>query len=122
MIIYKITNKINDKSYIGQTIQNLNKRWKNHCYDALKKLDKFKFYNAIRKYGKDCWSLEIIEEVDNEVLLNEREYYWIAYYDTFKNGYNSTSGGERGKLLFSEEVSLDAFDEFPDASNEEFYE
>lgn len=91
MIIYKCTNFINGKAYIGQTISTIEKRWKGHC----KCKRKCHFSSAIRKYGTQCWKLEIIEEVSSRELLNDREIYWIAYYDTFKNGYNSTSGGKQ---------------------------
>ena len=49
-------------------------------------------YRAMRKHGKDIFHIEQIEECDNE-KLNEREKYWISYYDSYKNGYNSTPGG-----------------------------
>lgn len=51
------------------------------------------FHRAIRKYGIDNWTTEILETIDND-LLNEKEKYWIEYFDSFKNGYNSTTGGE----------------------------
>ena len=91
-IIYKITNTINGKSYIGQTVKTLAKRWYYHYHYA--KNNKNHFHDAILKYGTDCWSFEILEEVNDNNLLNEREIYWIVYYDTFKSGYNSTIGGE----------------------------
>ncbi len=97
-IIYKITNNITGKGYIGQTTQAFKKRWYFHCYEAKDKRNFNKFYNAIRKYGAECWSVEVLEEVNDVNLLNEREVYWINYYNTFKNGYNSTSGGERGSV------------------------
>lgn len=90
-LIYKITNNINGKSYIGQTQLSLKKRWDEHIRAS--KIYDYKFYRAIRKYGIECFSQEIIEEVPNK-LLNEREIYWIAFYDTYKNGYNSTLGGD----------------------------
>ena len=52
-----------------------------------------KFHKALRKYGKDNFTQEIIEEVDDK-LLDEREIYWIRFYDSFKHGYNSTVGGD----------------------------
>lgn len=92
-IIYRITNNINNKSYIGQTIFSLEKRLKSHYCDTFTKNSKTKFHNALRKHPTEVWVCEIIEEVDDINLLNEREIYWIFHYDTFKNGYNSTSGG-----------------------------
>ena len=90
--IYKITNKINNKVYIGQTICTPNKRWYHHITDSNLGFD-LKFHRAIRKYGKENFKREIVERVDDE-LLNDREIYWIKYYDSYKNGYNSTEGGD----------------------------
>jgi group I intron endonuclease len=92
MIIYRITNSINGKSYIGQTKNKLKYRWKDHCRNAEKDNNNY-FYNAIRKYGTECWTLETLEEVKDVNLLNEREIYWIEFYNTFKDGYNLRSGG-----------------------------
>ena len=93
-IIYKITNTVNNKSYIGQTRQSIQFRWNQH----ISKKDNTYFHNAIQKYGKDNFIIETLEECDVEVL-NEREIYYIAKYDTFKNGYNLTIGGDGNKKL-----------------------
>lgn len=97
--IYKVTNKINNKIYIGQTIFSLEERWYRHQIKA--KLDKTnnKFYNAINKYGIKNFYPEVIEECPEEELDN-REKYWITYYDSYNNGYNSTLGGE-GTILYN---------------------
>ena len=52
MYIYRITNKINNKIYIGQTIKTIKIRWLRHCTDALNYRSNTKFAKAIRKYGK----------------------------------------------------------------------
>lgn len=93
--IYKITNLINKKSYIGQSLD-IHRRWRreiddsnnpnSHSYD-------YPLMRAFRKYGIDNFNFEIIEECDIE-NLNEREMYWINFYDTFFNGYNQTLGGD----------------------------
>lgn len=88
-IIYKHTNKINGKSYIGQTVQTMEQRLKQH----LKNKKNHNFINAINKYGIDEFHSEIIEEVD-ENKLDEKEIYWIAYCNTYNNGYNMTEGGD----------------------------
>ena len=95
--VYKITNNINGKVYIGITIQGVDVRWYKHCSDA--NLDStFPIHNAIRKYGKDNFKIEVIEEIENEDFdfLKEREKYWIQYYDSYnrEKGYNLTLGGD----------------------------
>lgn len=94
--IYKITNNLNKKCYIGQTHFTVEKRWKEHQQDSHKEfLQKRPLYNAIKKYGIENFSIETIEEVANN-LLNEREEYWIKYYNSYGNtGYNATLGGDR---------------------------
>lgn len=93
-IIYKITNKVNGKSYIGQTRYTIEFRWKQHQH----KKDNTYFHNAIHKYGVDNFSIEILEECDIEEL-NQKEIFYIAKYDTFKNGYNLTIGGDGNRRL-----------------------
>lgn len=93
--IYKITNNINNKIYIGKTVETVEKRWKEHIVDSKKKTCKNRpLYQAINKYGIEHFSIEEIEEVQNEILLNERERFWIEYFGSFKNGYNATLGGD----------------------------
>ncbi len=97
--IYKITNKINGKAYIGQSID-IEARWKNHKLKPFvlgsENYDKC-LYKAIRKYGLENFSFEVLEECEPK-QLNEREIYWINYYQTFPpelgKGYNQTAGGE----------------------------
>lgn len=93
--IYKITNLINYKSYIGQSVD-INYRFNNHKSESFN--PKSNAYNtaihrAIRKYGIESFSFEIIEECSPE-LLSEREIYWIDYYNSYGDGYNLTKGGE----------------------------
>lgn len=94
--IYKITNKINNKVYIGQTINSLEKRFKQHLSEA-KQGKNCRLHSAIRKYGIDAFVIEPIEKVENE-FLNERERYYISLYDTTNtnNGYNMDAGGQSG--------------------------
>lgn len=92
MYIYKITNKINNKVYIGQTIHSIESRWKRHQYDAFKK--DTHFARAIRKYGAENFIVEQIDIANSKEELNEKEIYWIKYYNSTIDGYNSTDGGE----------------------------
>ena len=97
--IYKITNKVNGKVYIGKTIYSIQKRWEEHLRDAKKsRCEKRPLYNAINKYSKENFKIEQIEECSYDIL-NERERYWIEYYGSFKNGYNATIGGDGQSYL-----------------------
>lgn len=94
--IYKITNKKNNKSYIGQTSRSYKDRWADHKRDRFKEpYCNWPLYKMMNKVGLENVEWEVIEEVSNE-LLNERERYWINYYDTKSNGYNCTYGGNNG--------------------------
>ena len=96
--IYKITNKINGKVYIGQTIKTVEKRFIQHKNNSNKEyFSQIILYKAFNKYGIENFVCEEIEEVDNS-LLDEREKYWIEYYDSYFNGYNSTLGGRKVQL------------------------
>lgn len=96
-LIYKVTNVLNNKVYIGQTTTSLEKRKKEH----LSKQDNTYFHNALQKYGKECFIWEIIEQDIEISELNAREQYWIQYYNSnnHDNGYNLSAGGENGDAL-----------------------
>ena len=100
MIIYLITNKVNEKKYVGQHCGTTDSRWKQHLHAALKLEDPKPLYAAFRKYGIDNFTYEVLETLPkdaNEELLDDREKYFIQQYDTFiKNGkgYNLTLGGD----------------------------
>lgn len=95
--IYKITNKVNGKSYIGQTRYTVEFRWKQHQH----KVDNTYFHNAINKYGADNFTVETLEECKYEDL-DSREIFYIAKYDTFNNGYNLTIGGDGRRKIVSD--------------------
>lgn len=101
MIIYKITNKINGKYYIGKTIYTVEWRWKIHVTHSKREDDHLLFHRAIKKYGVENFVLEVIDTANNENELNEKEKYWIEYYKSYltENGYNLTKGGEGGALV-----------------------
>lgn len=95
--IYQIINDINNKIYIGKTEFSIDKRFKEHCFDAFKERnEKRPLYSAMRKYGIEHFHIELIEETDNP---EEREKYWIEQKQSFKNGYNATLGGDGKKYL-----------------------
>lgn len=106
--IYKITNLIDEKVYIGQSI-NIPTRWAAHKSSAFRtncKAYNSPLYRAIRKYGLDNFEFSIIEYCSPE-QLNEREVYWIKVYDSFKNdekGYNLTPGGKEPVVAVPSEI------------------
>jgi hypothetical protein len=94
--IYKITNTVNGKIYIGQTIHTTEWRWNTHLLAAYNNRmgdHNVLFHRAIRKYGIDAFVVEELEKCDN-AMLSEREQYWIKKYNSYKEGYNLTIGGE----------------------------
>ena len=98
MLIYKATNLLNNKSYVGKTEKTFDERKSNHLNDA--KRDKgFAFHAAIRKYGEENFVWEVVEDnIIDEVTLNQKEEHYIALYESFgPKGYNMTKGGEGQK-------------------------
>lgn len=111
--IYKITNLINHKMYIGQSVH-IEQRWKDHKARAYyKDCEEYErpLYRAMRKYGLDNFDFEIVEECTVEAL-NERERYWIKFYNTFSDGYNLTVGGDSS--IQHDTVLLSVIDEIYD--------
>lgn len=93
--IYKITNKVNQKVYIGFT-NNPKRRWKNHrnCKDNRH------LYRAMKIYGKENFEFEILfESEDRDYTLKVMEPYYINLYNSNKIGYNYTTGGENSNTL-----------------------
>lgn len=87
--IYKIENDINDNLYIGQSVD-IEGRWRQHCRLID---DGCVIHKAMIKYGVEHFSCSVIETcAENE--LDEKEIYWINFYDSYKKGYNMTIGGK----------------------------
>lgn len=107
MFIYKITNILNDKVYIGLTTKsNVKNRFYQHMYNAFKtNLDTY-FYNAIRKHGRDNFKIETIETCSDFDELNFLEKYYIKFYNSTdkRYGYNLLAGGTQCKM--TEEIKL----------------
>ena len=108
-IIYKITCTRNNKIYIGLTTKTLNWRFKKHIYEAFKYPDSpLHIRRAIRKYGADAFTIEQIDTAETQQELNQKEKYWIAFYNSTETGYNETAGGEGGNTyLRLSEARLD---------------
>jgi group I intron endonuclease len=93
--IYIIKNTVNDKVYIGQTTMKVQARFKAHCKPSTTKTrGSYKLYNAMNKHGVKNFYYEILHSDILESELNELEISMIEKYDSFHNGYNSTSGGD----------------------------
>ncbi len=103
MYIYKITNLINNKIYIGQTTKKIEQRLNKHVSEAKCEIEGTRpnnyFHNALNKYGVENFKIEIIEEVRTRQELNFKEDYWIKYYNATDKyiGYNLMTGGISGK-------------------------
>jgi len=91
--IYKIVNKVNEKIYIGCTINSLEHRFNEHLYRCLNTDYKSKLYNSIRKYGKENFEISLIEECDLSCIY-ETEKKYVKEYNSYEEGMNSTFGGE----------------------------
>lgn len=94
--IYKITNKVNGKVYVGQSIDIID-RWKQHYYKAFNSKEvafNSAIHSAFRKYGIENFELEVIEECSAEEL-DEKEKFWVKEFNSLSpNGYNILSGGQ----------------------------
>lgn len=98
-IIYKATNLVNGKIYIGKGINFINR--KSHHLMLARKGEGYAFHNAIRKYGEEEFNWTIIDQAYSKEELNDKEIFWIDYYKSFRdygNGYNLTTGGDGGSL------------------------
>jgi group I intron endonuclease len=98
MIIYKITNTINGKIYIGKTTKSLNERKKTHL-KRFRYGKKTHLYSAFKKYGNDAFLWEELIKCSDINELNELEIFFIKKYDSIKNGYNMTMGGDGGDTI-----------------------
>jgi group I intron endonuclease len=94
MLVYKATNKINGKEYVGQTAKGLKQRKSQHIREALRGVDNNYFHFALKKYGPENFDWEIIVEgTGSSEILNEIEKHFIRLYNTFGKGYNLNIGG-----------------------------
>ena len=83
-----VGNEVNGKIYVGQTKGSIENRFQEHSRA------KSIIGKAIRKYGKDNFTIEVIENVTDYSLIDEREIYWIDFYKSTLEGYNISSGGQ----------------------------
>lgn len=86
-MIYKITNKLNSKSYIGQTSQTLSERIKQHIYN------KTNIGKVLLNYGINNFDIQVLDISESKEKIDKAERYWIEMYDAINNGYNILKGG-----------------------------
>ena len=107
--IYKITNLVTNKIYIGRTVKTIEQRFSEHCRvafnDKIKK--KLKIQNSIRKYGIDNFKLELLEACESKDTYDAREQYYINLYDARNPqiGYNVHEGGEGGITYVGKKIA-----------------
>lgn len=106
--IYKVTNLINGKIYIGQTIQSVKDRWYRHCSKSGISQAELNthFKRAILKYSKENFKIEVLEKCDSK-LLDAREKFYISYFNSYESGYNSTLGGQVGSKPYKTTKSVE---------------
>ncbi len=94
MLIYLLTNQVNGKKYVGQTSGSLDDRWAQHCSEANTRC-LTPLHKAIKKYGHDKFTREVVGFAANRELLNALEKFFVAYIFTkVPRGYNLTDGGD----------------------------
>ena len=107
--IYKYTNKINGKSYIGLSNDIQRRQWEHQT--LANQQDTSHFHRALCKYGMENFVFEVLEtfETEDRELLGKREQYWIQYYNTYAEGYNETLGGDitQGKPKLTKQDVID---------------
>lgn len=123
--IYKSTNKLNGKSYIGQTVNYRTRVWQHRrCYEK----EDCKFHEAIQKYGFDNFDWEVLETCQDFGEAIRLEKYYIEKFDSCRNGYNMNKGGVGGfnaraiVCLTLDGVFVKRYDSAEDAEKEDgFY-
>lgn len=105
MHIYLVTNLVNGKMYVGQTIQSVERRWRKHLSNA-KGGQQDRLYQAIRKYGPAAFVAERLTQCDSINQMNNLEKLWITLLGTYnyESGYNMTPGGDGHPLPCTEET------------------
>lgn len=91
--VYKITNSINDKVYVGRTVRSIEQRYKEHL-QSLENGDTRHLYSAMRKYGANNFKIELIEECSTLDDMIEKEAYYCELLEAYTKGYNMTTAGE----------------------------
>jgi group I intron endonuclease len=119
MVIYKATNKINGKVYIGKTENTLTARWKEHLR-AVHKGSRLYFHRAIRKHGAEAFETNTLHEAKSFDELNAMETFFIILYQSHKleYGYNMTLGGDGASPGNKNAVGYTHTDEWKEAARQ----
>ena len=97
MLVYKITNKVNGKVYIGQTAKSLKLRWRQHCRKTKRACPLIS--RAIMRHGPENFTVEVLSICSDQRQLNDAEEYFIQYFQSLSpDGYNLATGGSHSKL------------------------
>lgn len=119
ILVYKLTCGVSGKSYVGITARALDTRWFEHVARARQGVRNSRLYDAMRKYGIDSFTREIVGTADTEDEARSLERAFILQFGTFASGYNANEGGcgllhvpqemrdrigsaQRGKVISSE--------------------
>lgn len=111
MFIYKISNIINNKVYIGQTIRPIEDRFHRHINDAMNNVLDTHFARAIRAYGPDKFYIELLDTANSQEELTQKEHEYILQYNSVEEGYNETDakskcGGNTYKNKTEQEMEI----------------
>jgi len=109
--IYLITNLVNDRVYIGQTIKPIEDRFKEHVSESrMMRIKTMPLYHAINKYGVKNFKILLLEKV-NKDKMDEREKHYINKYNSFNYGYNATTGGhlKAKRIPYSDKEIIDKY-------------
>jgi group I intron endonuclease len=112
-VIYKITNNINNKIYIGKTI-NFSKRYLKYLSEIRNGKSKQYIIRTLKKYGIENFTFDIIDKAGSEIELNEKEKKHINEYESIKNGYNITKGGDGGDTISNNDNKKEIFEKRSD--------
>lgn len=97
MLVYKITNAVNGKIYVGLTTKSIEARFRSHIHDSIYNKKPTAILRAIRKYGKENFSIEELQKYTSLEELGKGEYWWIRNLKTLSpSGYNLKDGGHSG--------------------------
>jgi group I intron endonuclease len=96
LTVYVITNNVNDRVYVGKTVGTLATRWNLHVFDAFSANSSLPIHRAMRKYGREAFSISALATASSLEDLNAQEIAFIAKLESISKGYNITPGGDGG--------------------------